>query len=717
MKFVRRKTIPALAAVTTLATSGQASTAAEAQLDPSRPNVVMFFVDDLGWADNNLDFANAFAAQRGDTDAFFETPALRQMADAGRLFSQAYSSSPVCSPTRASLLTGQAVSRHNTTQYIGGPSGPAPYDGWFDGFYTTAHNLRDQRGYTTGYAGKFHLGGGNRPEWHGFDENFGGGGQALPPTWFADGGGGFDWANGLPDDGPQYAGEYLTDRLTRDSVDFIERSVANNEPFYLQLSHYGVHVPFAAPTDLVDKYANKVFNGNYTQFNGLTDSQKMEVAIYAAMTESVDQSLGAIRQTLANQGVADNTILIFHSDNGGLATPSFGNFATDDMNAPLRNGKGNLYEGGIRVPLLIEGPGVAQGIDGTPVVTHDLHPTILTAAGAPLFEDFQPIDGAALNDTLAGGPGPDRGDKPIVIHYPHYSGQAGRPGGTIIEGDWKLIQSYETGGLELYNLADDLGETNNLAGVETERAESLRVKMHQFLVDTDAQVPSNFTLSPFTLGDPIELTNPSFEADDVADGGIGGLPAGWSWVGGVAPANAGTVDPDNTGDGPNFFGSDGDGVNGTMDGPQLFSLDSLVDESGADITNQVVGIEQELALALVEEANYVIRVSAGVPNGKSRNNGALIRVLAGETVVASYTPDIGFIGLMQDFEFGFEAHADLAPYFGDALTLQIVRNGGDGSVNFDDVRVFSTAPLVIPEPTAMIGLGGLTLAAWRRRRA
>ncbi|MEM8783297.1 MAG: sulfatase [Planctomycetota bacterium] len=696
------------------------SNTAEAQFDPARPNVVMFFVDDLGWADNNLDFANLFAAQRGDTDAFFETPALREMADAGRLFSQAYSSSPVCSPTRASLLTGQAVSTHGTTQFIGGSGGGVDYDGFFDfERLTIAESLNFDFGYDTAYAGKFHLGGGNRPEWHGFDENYGGGGQGLPPTWFADNNGGFGWANGLPGDGPEFAGEYLTDRLTRDSVGFIERSVAQGDPFFLQLSHYGVHVPFAAPNDLINKYANKIFSGNYAQFNDLTDSQKVEAAIYAAMTESVDQSLGTIRQTLEDQGVADNTIVIFHSDNGGLATPDFGNFATDDMNAPLRNGKGTLYEGGIRVPLIIEGPGVVQGIDDTAVVTHDLAPTILKAVGGQsyldAFESLQRIDGAALNDTLAGGPGPERGDKPIVIHYPHFSNQGGRPSGTIIDGDWKLIQSYETGALELYNLADDLGETNNLADAEPRLAERLRVAMHRFLVDTGAQVPNGFRLNPFTLGEPIVLTNPSFEADDVPDGGIAGLPAGWAWIDDVQPVGSGVADPDNAGDAPNFFGTDGEGVNGTMDGPQLFTLGGGLDSEGNDLTDRVVGIEQSLELALTEDASYVVRVAIGVPNGFSRNAGAQLRLLAGDRVVTLGDPEFSFVGLMETFEFGFVADASFQDWFGQPLTLQLVRDGGDGVVAFDNVEVFVNTPDVIPEPAAMVGLAGMTLAAWRRR--
>ncbi|MEZ6193892.1 MAG: sulfatase, partial [Phycisphaerales bacterium] len=537
----------------------------------AQTNVVLFVVDDLGWADNDLGYSEQFAQQRGDTDAFFETPNLRAMAAQGASFTQAYTSSPICSPTRASLMLGQSPARHRVTQFIGGPDAPGfSYLRSLPATPTTvAEALRDA-GYRTGYAGKWHLG--SLPTQHGFQSNFGGGSQGLPSSWFANANGGFAWANGLPDDGPAFAGEYLTDRLTRDAVDFINESVGAGEPFFLDLSHYGVHVPFAAPQALIDKYTDKLANGNYAKFNSLTASQRQEVATYAAMVESVDQSLGTVRAALVAAGVADDTLMVFTSDNGGLATPDFGNFAAGDMNAPLRNGKGTLYEGGVRVPMIAAGPGVIPGDRAGPVISHDLFPTFLSAAGVTL--PGQAGDGVDLTPALAGGPAPDRGDKPVLIHYPHVSNQGGRPGGALIQGDWKIIQSYEHGGIELYNLANDLGETTDLESTELARVERMRVELHTFLAATAAQVPTGFSKDTRHAGVPVVIGNHSFEGEPLPDNVSGDpghpderTPGNWAWVGGVELSNGGLANP-NAGTlfGPDFPGTDGAGTNGAMDG-------------------------------------------------------------------------------------------------------------------------------------------------------
>ncbi len=699
----------------------------------AQTNVVLIFVDDLGWADNDLFYSQAFAQQRGDTDAFFETPHLQALAADGRTFTQAYASSPVCSPTRASIMLGQSPATHDITQFIGGPQSPGfTYRGSLPlSSFTIAESLR-ANGYRTGYAGKWHLGGGSNPLNHGFDENYGGGGQGLPNTWFANSNGGFNWANNLPNDGPAFAGEYLTDRLTRDAVDFIDRAVADGEPFFLDLAHYGVHVPFAAPSELVNKYVTKINSGSYAQFDDLTSSQKTEVAIYAAMTESVDRSLGAVRAALDANGVADDTLVLFHSDNGGLATPDFGNFATDDMNAPLRNGKGTLYEGGIRVPLLAAGPGVVQGVDDTPVISHDLHTTILAATGTG-GPGSQPSDGVDLTAALAAGELPDRGDNPVVIHYPHSSNQGGRASTAIVEGDWKLIQNHFHGGIELFNLADDLGETTDLETRNPRTVEYLRVKMHKFLADRTANVPvtnngtnvpSGFQIDPRDAGEPLALTNGSFEDQPAADGAIGDdtnpqlrNATGWSWVDDVVLETGGVANPvfSNPGQ-PRFANTDGNGQgfqNGPMEGPQLFDLSSFTDTAGNDVTGQLVGIEQSLGLVNAE-TDYTVRFVAGASVATAGALDAVVRLLAGDTVIGELNATGPSDGRLFDFQLIVSRAQIAEPLVGQPLTLQLLRGTSGGIVSYDHARVYALSDTVIPEPVTAALLASL-LASRRLR--
>ncbi|WP_428388360.1 sulfatase-like hydrolase/transferase [Mucisphaera sp.] len=687
---------------TFLAASAAAGLAAgSVTADPTPPpNLVVFFVDDLGWIDNDLDYANQFAGIRGDTDAFFETPHLRDMAADGRTYTQAYASSPVCSPTRASLMLGQSTGTHRVTQFIGGPQTPGfSYRSSLPSSPTTIAEALRSAGYATGYAGKWHLG--SRPTQHGFDENYGGAGQGLPNTWFADSQGGFDWATGLPDAGVAFAGEYLTDRLTREAVGFIERSVTADQPFFLDLSHYGVHVPFEAPTAaLFNKYHTKLDANTYAQFGELTSFQKDELATYAAMTEAVDISLGAIRQALVDQGVADNTYVVFTSDNGGLAIPDFGNFADDDMNAPLRNGKGTLYEGGIRVPMLLTGPTVAQGVDTTAVVSHDLFPTLLARAGVPLPD--QPLDGVDFSQSLAGGPAPDRGERELVIHYPHFSNQGGRPGGAIIDDDWKLIQSYEHGGIELFNLAQDLSETTDLEAQHLRRTEALRVRLHRDLERTSAPLPSGFVLDTRDAGQPLLVLNPSFEIDAVPDNTSGDpsraalrTPTGWSWFSGLELRNAGVANPDdNQLFGPDFPNTNGDAQNGAMDGPQLAYLGSFVDASNQDVTGQLVGFEQTLNVTLEPNSAYTLRFAAGARSDQAVFVDGLVRLLAGDTAIASYETPHDPNGLLREYQLVVNTHTLDDELFGLPLTLQLLRDTDGGKVSYDNIRLYRAVDLL-----------------------
>ncbi|MEM7625011.1 MAG: sulfatase-like hydrolase/transferase [Planctomycetota bacterium] len=668
----------------------------------TKPNVVLIVVDDLGWADNDLPYANAFAQQRGDTDAFFETPHLNALAGDGTLFTQAYTSSPVCSPTRASLMLGQSVATHKVSQFIGGPQSPGfTYRGSLPNGPSTIAEVFDFNGYRTAYAGKWHLGFGSNPMDHGFEENYGGGGQGLPSTWFADSNGGFGWANGLPGDGPQFAGEYLTDRLTREAVGFIEREAAADRPFFLDLSHYGVHVPFAAPQELIDKYQAKIDSGDYAQFNDLTATQRSEVAVYAAMTESVDQSLGAVRQALQDQGVADDTVIAFISDNGGLATPDFGNFATDDMNAPLRNGKGTLYEGGVRTPLVIAGPGINAGaVSDTAVIAHDLYDTLLSVADIPTPTKTEGVDLSALltdpNATI------DRGRDEIVVHYPHTSNQGGRPSGSIYDEDWKLIQSYESGGIELFDLANDIGETQELSADDPTRTEALRTRLHRFLARADADLPDTvgdvFNLDTRYAGAALAITNASFEDQPVGDGLSGGdalpaarTPTGWSWIDGVVLEDGGVANPGELITAtPILQFTGGDNGTGAMQGGQLLYFGSDTDVDGNDVSGQAVGVQQTLGTTITEDTSYTIRVASGLGFEQAVPLEGTVRLLAGDEVIGEFEVFNGIRNRVFDNQFLIDA-VDIDPSLvGEQLTLQLLRGPNGGNALFDNVRVYAS---------------------------
>lgn len=686
----------------------------------AQKNVVLFVVDDLGWADNDLSYSQSFATGRGDTSAFFETPNLRSMAQSGVTFTQAYASSPVCSPTRASLLLGQSPATHKISQWIGGSNEPGTnYVRNLPLASTTlAESFRDA-GYQTAFAGKWHLGSASTPLDHGFGQNHGGGAQGTPPSWYANANGGFSWANGLPNDGAAFAGEYLTDRLTRDSVDFINNA-SSTEPFFLQLSHYGVHLPLSAPQDLVAKYVAKLNSGSYEKFNSLSVSERTAVATYAAMVDSVDRSLGAVQQALAARGIADNTMIVFTSDNGGLEAPEAGNFAPPGMNGPLNNGKGNLYEGGIRVPMLISGPGVVSGTNATPVIAHDLFPTMLNAAGVPLPN--QPLDGVSLSGILAGQNAPDRGNSPVVVHYPHRSPQGGTPGGAIMIGNSKVIQSYNHGGLEFYDLANDLGETIDVERANLNRAEDLRVELHRFLDRTNAQVPTGFVFDTRHAGQSINISNSGFEFDTVADN-TSGSPTnpelrnitGWNYVGGTQLSFGGLANPNVTSQpGPNFPGTDGDGINGAMDGQQIVYFGSFADTLGNNVTGQLIGIEQILDEMLLDNGEYTVRFAAGARSDQATFVDGLVRLLAGDTIIGEFETPHDANGLFREYQFIVDT-ADLdSSLFGQALRIQLFRDTDGGKVSYDNIRLFHAA--AIPEPSAAMVLLMFPLVSMLKRR-
>ncbi len=443
------------------------------------PNIIFILADDLGGRD---------LACYGSP--FYETPHLDQLAAQGLRFTQAYAACCVCSPTRASILTGKYPARLHLTDFLPGrgdrPDQKLKRPHFVDHLpleeVTIAERLHDA-GYQTAFMGKWHLGGAPYfPEHQGFDFNLGGCEKGQPPSYFSP----YRIPN-LPDGPP---GEYLTDRLTDEALKFIEHAQKAGQPFFLYLSHYAVHNPQQAKPALVDKYRAKLARmpaASGPEF--ITDSgrpvrQIQNRPIYAAMVESLDESVGRVLTRLSELKLDQNTVVIFTSDNGGLTTSE----GTPTANVPLRMGKGWPYEGGVREPLLVKWPGVTQPGSETAelMISTDYFPTFLEMAGLPLPSP-QTIDGLSLVPVLRGGKHPER---PMFWHYPQYSNQGGGPVGVIRWGEWKLLEWYEDMRVELYNLRDDLGETHDLAAQNPERVQTLSGRLHAWRREMDAQMPT-----------------------------------------------------------------------------------------------------------------------------------------------------------------------------------------------------------------------------------
>ncbi|PQJ36583.1 sulfatase [Salinibacter sp. 10B] len=452
---------------------------------PDRPNVLFILADDLGYMD-----VGAY-----NPDTFYETPNLDSLAQAGLMFTDGYAANPVCSPTRHSIMTGRHPSRDNHTDWFCGGRTEryrhAPYDCSMDTSQVTIGAAFQRGGYDTYFAGKWHLGPEPRhwPENQGFDVNKGGWRAGSPS---AHGGGGYFSPYGNPrlEDGPE--GEYLPYRLAEETEAFIEQEREN--PFFAFLSFYEVHNPKQAPDSLVEKYRRKrerMGLDEVDEFEGIEqvwpDEQTRRARVvqghpvYAAMVEAMDRAVGRVLQGLRENGLADETIVVFTSDNGGLSTSEGHNTS----NRPLRGGKGWLYEGGIREPYVIHWPGVttAGRKSDVPVMSTDFYPTLLDAAGLPLRPD-QHMDGVSLVPVLKGRPTLDR--DALFWHYPHYSNQGGFPGGAVRMGEWKLIEDYEDGKVRLFNLEADLGERNNVAGQYPGRVEQMRQRLHAWYEEVGA---------------------------------------------------------------------------------------------------------------------------------------------------------------------------------------------------------------------------------------
>ena len=448
----------------------------------AQPNIVFILIDDMGWRD-----LGCYGS------SFYETPNIDALAAQGTLFTQAYAAAPVCSPTRASLMSGKYPARVGITQYIGGHAvgklADVPYfHGLPENEYSLARALRDG-GYATWHVGKWHLGGPRLwPDRHGFDVNVGGCDIGSPRTYFSP----YTIAN-LPD-GPE--GEYLTDRLTDEAIALVE--TAGDRPFFLNFWHYTVHTPIQAPAELVEKYERKAaelgldtraivtgeelpawhLKGRHVQRRTLQSDPT-----YAAMIENLDTNVGRLMAALERTGKRDDTIVIFTSDNGGLATAE----GSPTCNAPLAEGKGWMEDGGVRVPFIVNWPGRVPARESALLfTTPDIYPSLLTAAGLPQ-KPGQHVDGVDVWRSWTGEADADRGA--LYWHYPHYSNQGGTPGASVREGDFKLIRWFEDGRQALFNLAEDIGETRDLAVQMPELVDRLAAMLDRWSEDVMALIP------------------------------------------------------------------------------------------------------------------------------------------------------------------------------------------------------------------------------------
>lgn len=473
----------AATALYSLGMYGRATQTAIGATPNTRPNILFILADDLGVRD---------LSNEGST--YYESPNIDRIARMGMKFNRGYATCQVCSPSRASILTGKYPTNHGITTWIGDRSGeawretnrqdshlPADYDHALRASeYTLAEVLRDA-GYQTFYAGKWHLGSkGSWPEDHGFSINKGGW-QAGSPA------GGFfaPYENPNLEDGPD--GESLPIRLGQETAAFIQEN--KEKPFLAYLSFYSVHSPIQTTQELWKKYRDKAVAMGLESERFLFDRklsvrQVQDCPIYAGMIESMDTAVGIVLNKLDELGLTENTIICFTSDNGGVSSGD----AFSTSNLPFRGGKGRQWEGGIREPFYIYAPGVTQAgsVTDVPASGIDWYPTLLELAGIPLPQE-QEVDGVSLVPVLKGGSIPER---PLFWHYPHYGNQGGDPSSIIMEDEWKLIFYHEDGHSELYNIQEDIGEQKDLSASEPARAQAMLSRLKEWLASTSAKFPA-----------------------------------------------------------------------------------------------------------------------------------------------------------------------------------------------------------------------------------
>ena len=457
-----------------------------------RPNVVFFLADDLGWRD---------LSNEGST--FYESPHIDRIANEGMKFQRGYATCQVCSPSRASLMTGKYPARLNITDWIGAAEGeqwkrntkllPATYDHQLpDEDVTLAEAFRDA-GYRTFFAGKWHLGGeGSLPTDHGFEFNVGGHHRGSPP------GGYFSpYTNPQMSSGPK--GELLPLRLGRETVKFIEAH--KSEPFFAYLSFYSVHGPIQSTETLWKKYRDKAASQALPESRFIIDRtspvrQVQDNPLYAGMVESMDDAVGMVLETLDRLKLTNETVIVFTSDNGGVSAGD----GKATSNLPLRGGKGRQWEGGIREPYYLKWPGTVSAGSKcmTPVIGTDLYPTLLEIAGLPARPN-QHIDGVSLVPLLKGR---EIADRALFWHYPHYGNQGGEPSSIISLGKWKLIHYYEDDRKELYDIENDVSEQTDISSKYPAVVEKLSRDLESWLGEVDGRRP---------------IKNPNFDAAKFAE--------------------------------------------------------------------------------------------------------------------------------------------------------------------------------------------------------
>ncbi|MBA2117291.1 sulfatase [Bremerella alba] len=447
-----------------------------------KPNFVFFLVDDLGWTD-----LGCYGS------SFYETPNVDKLAASGLKFTDAYAACQVCSPTRASILTGRYPTRTGVTDFIGAPQPerwnrktkmlPAPYEMQLAHNETTIAEILKKNGYATFFAGKWHLGSKEYwPEHQGFDVNQGGidrGGPYGGKRYFS------PYGNPRLEDGPD--GEHLPDRLARETVKFMTEN--KDQPFLAYLSFYSVHTPLMSREDLKQKYLQKKETLKHGEIWGKEGQRKarlvQEHAVYAGMVDAMDQAVGKVLDGVDELGLTQDTVVIFMSDNGGLSTSE----GHPTSNLPLRAGKGWIYEGGIREPMIVRWPGTTKaGTETSQIVSSvDFFPTMLQIAGIDVPKNLT-IDGTSFAPVLKG----DEFERGAIFwHYPHYGNQGGSPSSAVRDGDWKLIEFYEDGHLELYNLSDDIGEQNDLTAKKPDLVAKLHAKLKAWRQETGAKMPTH----------------------------------------------------------------------------------------------------------------------------------------------------------------------------------------------------------------------------------
>lgn len=429
----------------------------------TRPNILFVLIDDLGWMD-----------LRCQGNENLETPNIDRFASQGMRFTDAYAASPVCSPTRAAIMTGLSPARLHITNHLPHQDRFTPQDAKLlpaemrDHLplqnITIAERLRDDAGYATAFIGKWHLYKGKEtqyaPQHQGFDINIGGCSNGGPPTFFD------PYRIDFLEDRKE--GEYLPERLADETIAFMREQTEAQKPFYIALFNYTVHWPMEAPEALLEKYENRPLKG-YRDFR------------YAAMIEAMDAAFGRILEEIDRLKIANETLVVFTSDNG-----PFGGVGDA---RPLRADKGHLYEGGIRIPLILRLPGAieAGAISAEPVILTDFYPTLLDYAGLEPRADY-PGDGVSLRQLLENAETPER--EAIFWHYPNYAWHRGnRLGSAVRMGDFKLIEFYDDNSVELYNLKNDLSEKKNLASELPELTEEMRNRLKDWRDSSGAKHP------------------------------------------------------------------------------------------------------------------------------------------------------------------------------------------------------------------------------------